>query len=110
MNSLQLTRNLSLLAMVLTMLATPACKSTSSTAGTKVKQPFSGGKYESDNRWFRGTGQGVSIKQNIARSKADAPEVDAVVYLENGSHLKAGDIIRAEITGADDYDLYATPA
>ena len=71
MNSLQLTRNLSLIALVVTMLAAPACKSTGSTAGTKVKQPFSGGKYESDNRWFRGTGQGVSIKQNIARSKAD---------------------------------------
>ena len=33
-----------------------------------------------------------------------------MVYLENASHLKAGDIIRAEITGADDYDLYGTPA
>ncbi|MCB0793618.1 MAG: hypothetical protein KDB88_02680 [Flavobacteriales bacterium] len=40
-------------------------------AGTKVKQPFSGSKYESNGTWFRGTGQGVSAKQNIARSKAD---------------------------------------
>lgn len=48
----------------------PACK-TASPAGEKVKMPFSGSKYESNNRWFRGTGTGVSIKQNIARSKAD---------------------------------------
>ena len=55
-------------------------------------------------------GPGEEAGEMIARTQADAPEVDAVVYLENASHLKAGDIIRAEITGADDYDLYATPA
>jgi hypothetical protein len=48
----------------------PACKSTSP-AGDKVKMPFTGSKYESNNRFFRGTGMGVSVKQNIARSKAD---------------------------------------
>lgn len=65
-----ISRTLSLLTVAMALLALPACKSTNP-AGTKVKQPFSGGKYESDNRWFRGTGQGVSVKQNIARSKAD---------------------------------------
>jgi ribosomal protein S12 methylthiotransferase len=55
-------------------------------------------------------GPGEDAGEMIARTQADAPEVDAVVYLENASHLKAGDIIRAAITGADDYDLYATPA
>ena len=55
-------------------------------------------------------GPGEEAGEMIARTQADAPEVDAVVYLENAAHLKAGDIIRAEITGADDYDLYATPA
>jgi hypothetical protein len=39
--------------------------------GTKVKEPFSGSQYESNNRFFRGTGKGVSVKDNIARSKAD---------------------------------------
>ena len=46
----------------------------------------------------------------IARTKADAPEVDGVVYLANAAHLKSGDIIRAKITGADHYDLYGAPA
>lgn len=57
---------------LLTMLAfsLPACKS-SSPAGAKVKMPFTGNKYESNNRFFRGTGSGVSVKQNIARGKAD---------------------------------------
>ncbi|MBX2982822.1 MAG: hypothetical protein WBB32_05750 [Flavobacteriales bacterium] len=48
----------------------PSCKS-SSPAGEKVKMPFTGNKYESNNRFFRGTGSGVSVKQNIARGKAD---------------------------------------
>lgn len=47
------------------------CKSSGPTGSKKVNEPFSGSKYESDNRWFRGKGTGVSIKQNIARSKAD---------------------------------------
>jgi ribosomal protein S12 methylthiotransferase len=44
------------------------------------------------------------------RSKADAPEVDAVVFVSEAAGLRPGDIIRAEITGANDYDLYAVPA
>jgi len=43
----------------------------SSQYGTKVKEPFSSGKYESNNRWFRAVGKGVSQKDNIAKSKAD---------------------------------------
>ena len=41
------------------------------TYGKKVKAPFSGSKYESNNRFFRATGKGSSSKDNIARSKAD---------------------------------------
>jgi hypothetical protein len=52
------------------LIALASCKS-SSPAGDKVKMPFTGNKYESNNRFFRGTGTGVSVKQNIARSKAD---------------------------------------
>ncbi len=39
--------------------------------GEKVKEPFSGSNYESNNRYFRAVGKGVSIKDNIARGKAD---------------------------------------
>lgn len=46
----------------------------------------------------------------IGRSKADAPEVDAVVYVTSRKPLQSGDIVRAEITGADDYDLYGETA
>lgn len=46
------------------------CSSTSH-MGDKVKEPFQGSKYESNNRFFRGVGKGVSAKDNIARGKAD---------------------------------------
>lgn len=39
--------------------------------GKKVKEPFRGNAYESNNRFFRATGKGVSSQDNIARSKAD---------------------------------------
>ncbi len=39
--------------------------------GKKVKEPFQGGAYESNNRFFRGTGKGSSSQDNIARAKAD---------------------------------------
>lgn len=43
----------------------------SSPFGSKVKEPFRGNAYESNNRWWRGTGKGQSVADNIARSKAD---------------------------------------
>ncbi len=42
-----------------------------STLGKKVKEPFRGSAYESNNRFFRGTGKGESSQDNIARGKAD---------------------------------------
>lgn len=46
--------------------------------GKKVKEPFQGNAYESNNRFWRGTGKGSSSQDNIARSKAD---VDAKAQL-----------------------------
>lgn len=46
-----------------------ACSS--GTMGKKVREPFQGSAYESNNRFFRGTGKGVSSLDNIARGKAD---------------------------------------
>ena len=39
--------------------------------GEKVKEPFSGSKYESDKRYFRSVGKGQSMDDNIAKNKAD---------------------------------------
>jgi ribosomal protein S12 methylthiotransferase len=43
---------------------------------------------------------------HLARGHADAPEIDPLVRLK-GKNLRAGDIVRAKVTGADGYDLAA---
>jgi len=47
----------------------------------------------------------VSEKGAVARSSADAPEIDGVVHIENGKSLKPGDFAQVKITGADAHDL-----
>lgn len=43
----------------------------------------------------------------LARSSADAPEIDGVVYVETDQALRAGDRVAVEITDSDAYDLHA---
>ena len=43
----------------------------------------------------------------IGRSTADAPEIDGRVYLDGVTGLNPGDMVRAEVTDADEYDLWA---
>ena len=43
----------------------------------------------------------------IARSKADAPEIDGVVHIPDGQGLSPGMLIEVEIEDSDDYDLTA---
>lgn len=44
-------------------------------------------------------------KGAVARSHADAPEIDGLVYIRDGQQLKAGDMVDVRITDADEYDL-----
>ncbi|OGS97324.1 MAG: ribosomal protein S12 methylthiotransferase [Gallionellales bacterium RIFCSPLOWO2_02_FULL_57_47] len=43
----------------------------------------------------------------IARSSADAPEIDGLVYIENGQQLNVGDFVEVKITDSDEHDLWA---
>lgn len=43
----------------------------------------------------------------VARSSADAPEIDGLVYVESTTHGQPGDFIEVEITDADAHDLFA---
>jgi ribosomal protein S12 methylthiotransferase len=48
----------------------------------------------------------------LGRSMADAPEIDGRVYLPAGKgaqKLKPGAVLRARVTAADEYDLWAEP-
>lgn len=42
----------------------------------------------------------------VARSKADAPEIDGQVYIDGATHLHVGDLVRVEIEDADEHDLW----
>ena len=43
----------------------------------------------------------------IARSSADAPEIDGVVVVEDGKALQVGEFVQVKVTGADKHDLRA---
>ena len=42
-------------------------------------------------------------------TKADAPEIDGVVYLEDAEGLTPGDFVEVEIYTADGHDLHGGP-
>jgi ribosomal protein S12 methylthiotransferase len=43
----------------------------------------------------------------IARSSADAPEIDGLVYIEDGQELQVGDLVEVKVTDSDTHDLWA---
>ncbi len=49
----------------------------------------------------------INQDQAIARSSADAPEIDGLVYIENAGHLKVGEFLAVKIIGSDAHDLQA---
>ena len=44
----------------------------------------------------------------VARSKADAPEIDGLVHIQNADQvpLRVGEFVEVEITESDEHDLY----
>ena len=46
----------------------------------------------------------------VARSAADAPEIDGLVYIENGKRLRSGEFAQVRVTRADTHDLWAVRA
>ncbi len=52
----------------------------------------------------------VDVKKGVAvaRSKADAPEIDGVVKVKNAKAARAGEFLKVRVDKADAYDLHAT--
>jgi len=48
----------------------------------------------------------VDDKDAVARSHADAPEIDGQVLIENAADLKPGDVVNVLIQHSGDYDLW----
>ena len=43
----------------------------------------------------------------VARSSADAPEIDGLVHIADGQGLKPGQFVQVTVEGADEHDLHA---
>jgi ribosomal protein S12 methylthiotransferase len=52
----------------------------------------------------------VSAEGAVARSAADAPEIDGLVYVTDGQGLKVGDFATVRVTDSDAHDLRAETA
>ncbi len=68
----------------------------------------------SEERLRRKVGQTLTVLVDevneegaVARSSADAPEIDGLVYIEDGRRLKVGDFVEVKVTGSDTHDLWA---
>lgn len=46
----------------------------------------------------------------VARSKADAPEIDGIVRIDDGQKLKPGQFVEVDVVHADSHDLIARVA
>jgi len=77
--------------------------------GDKIKDPFTGSKYESNNRYWRAVGKGQSAKDNIARKKAD---MDAKTYLAGQVNVTMKEVTDAymaqnqTLNGAEIYEKF----
>lgn len=73
--------------------------------GKKVREPFAGNAYESNNRFFRGTGKGESIKDNIARGKADLEAKAQLAAQVNTTMKQVADQYLGQTENADAGDV-----
>jgi ribosomal protein S12 methylthiotransferase len=51
----------------------------------------------------------VEDEQVLARSYADAPEIDGNVIIPGSWELEPGDFVEVEVTGASEHDLWGAP-
>jgi ribosomal protein S12 methylthiotransferase len=51
----------------------------------------------------------VDEERAVGRSQWDAPEIDGSVFLDGARKVKPGDVVRARVVGAEEYDLIAEP-
>lgn len=73
--------------------------------GKKVREPFQGNAYESNNRFFRATGKGESVKDNIARGKADIEAKAMLASQVNTTMKQVADQYLGQTENADAADI-----
>lgn len=88
---------------LLVMIFLAACAQ--SPLGKKVREPFRGNAYESNNRFFRATGKGESVKDNIARGKADIEAKSLLAGQVNTTMKQVADQYLGQTENADAADV-----
>jgi hypothetical protein len=73
--------------------------------GKKVREPFRGNAYESNNRFFRATGKGESSQDNIARGKADIEAKAVLAGQVNTTMKQVADQYLGQTENADAADV-----
>ena len=73
--------------------------------GKKVREPFQGNAYESNNRFFRATGKGESSEDNIARGKADIEAKSLLAGQVNTTMKQVADQYLGQTENADAADV-----
>lgn len=73
--------------------------------GKKVREPFHGNAYESNNRFFRATGKGESSQDNIARGKADIEAKSMLAGQVNTTMKQVADQYLGQTENADAADV-----
>lgn len=73
--------------------------------GKKVREPFRGNAYESNNRFFRATGKGESSQDNIARGKADIEAKSMLAGQVNTTMKQVADQYLGQTENADAADV-----
>ena len=85
------------------LLFVAACSN--SPMGKKVREPFRGNAYESNNRFFRATGKGESSQDNIARGKADIEAKAVLAGQVNTTMKQVADQYLGQTENADAADV-----
>ena len=73
--------------------------------GKKVREPFQGNAYESNNRFFRAAGKGESSEDNIARGKADIEAKSLLAGQVNTTMKQVADQYLGQTENADAADV-----
>lgn len=73
--------------------------------GQKVREPFRGNAYESNNRFFRASGKGESSQDNIARGKADIEAKAMLASQVNVTMKQVADQYLGQTENADAADV-----
>lgn len=89
--------------LLLALFVAGACSQ--STMGKKVREPFRGNAYESNNRFFRAQGKGESSQDNIARGKADIEAKAMLAGQVNTTMKQVADQYLGQTENADAADV-----